>query len=695
MKMIERKHGFRSLALMTSTGCVLTLIASSNFAHANGADIVNQWIADSANTEIVAVSADDVSYSGLSSKTTVQNLQVTISLGALAEIIVDAFGAADEAEDLDDASYNIVFPEIELTNLIETAESYSVDAVRADALNLDVELGAAGAEIPPTEVSYESFTVDDLTWAKLPEFEANPDKPISQFLPLLRSMIDFSFSEMTIDNITSVSPIAPEGPPMTAKYGPVKMGKTVRGDVSTLDAGQLLMEIPTPPGEGGGEMTVATVTAQTLTAANYNYGTMLDTLFAPAETATGEYKTAIGEIELGALNISVPSENVEVNIGSFVFENMGVRTPDRNFIAELETLALMERSGEEVDMSEEEIVALVASIYGAFSIGKFEIAEVDVSGPEIKTAQLGSYGMTELSSVGLGSFYMQGIDVVLTNGDVFKYGKSTIENVGFPDLSALIALEKNVEAQNIEEVLKGIPTIGRIENSGIDFQISEEDLEFSLGKSVLEMSDHIGPVPTRIAVDVDNLKAPVDKMDDEPRQVFEQMGYSTIDASYDMQLSWDEATQDLNVMLDAALTDGGRLKGDAKLGSIPRLVFEKPDQTAIFSLFATTLKNINVEFEDQSIVERGLGFAAAANGTDVETIKAQAFALAPVVLGQVGAAELAADVTAAMRGVIENGSKLVASAAPVTPLPLVSLGSLAQSDPAALIQSLNVTVGNQ
>ncbi len=695
MKFTERKYDFRNLGLVTSTACVLTIFASGNQAFANGADIVNQWIADSASTEIVSISADDVSYSGLSSKTTVQNLQVTISLGVLAEIIVDAVGASEEAEDLDDARYNIVFPQIELTNLTENDDSYSIDAVRADALNLDMELGAAGADIPPTKVSYENFAADDLNWAKLPEFQANPDKPISQFLPMLRAMIDFSFSEMTINNITSVSPLAPDGPSMTAQYGPVKMGKTVRGDVSTLDAGRFLMEIPTPPDAGGGEMTVATVSAQTLTATDYNYGTMLDTLFAPAESATGEYKTAIGAIELGELNIAVPSEGVEVNIGSFVFENMGVRTPNRNFLAELEELALKERANEEVDMPEEEIVALVASIYGAFSIGKFEIADVDVSGPEIKTAGLGSYGMTDLSSEGLGSFYMQGIDVVLTNGDVFKYGKSTIENVGFPDLAALIALEKNVEAQNIQEVLKGIPTIGRIENSGLDFQISEEDLEFSLGKSVLEMTDHIGPVPTRIAVDVDNLKAPVDKMDDEPRQVFEQMGYSTIDASYDMQLQWDEATQDLNVTLDAELADGGRLKGDAKLGSIPRLVFEKPDQTAIFSLFATTLKNINLEFEDQSIVERGLGFAAAANGTDVDTIKAQAFALAPVMLGQIGAAELAADVTAAMRGVIDSGSKLVASAAPVTPLPLVSLGSLAQSDPAALIQSLNVSVGNR
>ncbi|MEM9574676.1 MAG: hypothetical protein AAF870_05545, partial [Pseudomonadota bacterium] len=134
---------------------------------------------------------------------------------------------------------------------------------------------------------------------------------------------------------------------------------------------------------------------------------------------------------------------------------------------------------------------------------------------------------------------------------------------------------------------------------------------------------------------------------------------------------------------------------NAKLGSIPRLVFEKPDQTAIFSLFATTLKNLEVEFEDQSIVDRGLGVAASMNGTDPETMKAQLFAITPVILGQFGAANLAADVNAALRGVLENGSKLIASATPATPLPLVSLGSLAQSDPAALIQSLNVSVGNQ
>ena len=689
---IDYRRCMRTSAL---TGTALTLLLTSGaIARADGADIVNGWISQSESSDIFSVSVDDVAFDGLTSKTSVQNLVVNISLGAFAETIAKAFGETPK-EDLSDVSYKISFPDIELTNLQDNGDRYSVGAVRAASMRFDMNMGAAGGGMPPSDGTYSNLSIDQLSWAKLPELPNDPDKPFSQFIPVLRAMIDFSYDEFTLDGATSSSPLAPDGPMMTAEYGPMRLGKTVRGDVSTLELEWFKMTIPIvePGSENTGE--VATITADAMTARDYNYGTMLDTLFAPPSDANGEYKTAIGSIAMDGMNVSVPSEDVEVTIGSFAFEDMGVRTPTRDFVTELETLAVKEKAGEEVDMSEEEIIELIASIYGAFSIGKFEVTDINVTGPEITTAKVGAYGMTDLSSEGLGSFYVEGIDVGLTNGDVFKYGKSTIENVGFPDLAALAALEKNIEAQNIEEVLKGIPTIGKIENSGLDFQISEEDLKFSLGKSVIETGGHIGPVPTQISIDIDNLNAPVDKMDSEPRQIFEQMGYDFVDISYDLQIGWDESTQDLNIGMDVSLAEGGRLKGSAKLGSIPRLVFEKPDQTAMFSLFATTFKNLEMEFEDQSIVERGLNVAAQMNNTDPEAMKAQIFAIIPIMLGQFGAADLAADVTASMRGVMENGSKLIATATPATPLPIVSLGSLAQSDPAALIQSLNVSVGNQ
>lgn len=693
LKIDSRCRRYNRSALAVST--LSLLITSAIAAHADGANIINGWISESQSSNILSVSAGDVSYSGLTDKTTVQDLRVNISLGGFVEAIGNAFGEMPEGADLKDASYDIIFPDIELTNLVDAGDRYSVDAVRAVAMNFDMDMGSAAGEIPPTKAVYQDLSIDALSWAKLPELANDPDKPLSQFLPVLRAMIDFSYDEMTIASATSLSPVGENGPSMSAEYGAMRLGKTIRGDVSTLDLDGFTMTLPIVPEDGGEAFATATVNVGAITARDYNYGTMLDTLFAPASGEPGEYKTAIGAIALESMNIAVPSAEVEVNIDSFVFEDMGVRTPAVDFISELESLALKERAGEEVDMPEEEIIELVASIYGAFSIGKFEVAGINATGPEIETAKLGSYGMSDLSAAGLGSFYLEGVDVALTNGDVFKYGKSTIENVVFPDLAALIAVEKNIEAQNTVEVLKAIPIIGKIENSGLDFQISEEDLKFSLGKSLLEMGGHIGPVPTTINVEVDNLKVPVNKMDDEPRQVLEQMGYEFIDASYDLQIAWDEATQDLNISMDTELVDGGRLSTNATLGSIPKLVFEKPDQTAVFSLFATTLKTLDMEFEDQSIVERGLGFAAQMNNTDPETMKAQLFAITPIVLGQFGAAELAADVNAALRGVVENGSKLIATAAPTTPLPLISLGSLAQSDPAALIQSLNVSVGNQ
>ncbi|MEM9574201.1 MAG: hypothetical protein AAF870_03105, partial [Pseudomonadota bacterium] len=357
-KTINNEH-FRYAKATAVTGSALSLLLfGSSLAMANGADIVNGWISQSQDSDIFSVSVGDVSYNGLTSKTSVQDLQVSISLGAFAQTISKAFGETADA-DLTDVSYKLVFPDIELTNLQDIGDRYSVDAVRAAEMNFDMDMGAVGGDLPPSEATYEGLSVDDLSWAKLPELANDPSKQISQFLPVLRAIIDFSYDEMKIDKAISSSPITPDGPMMTAEYGPMRLGKTVRGDVSTLDLDWFKMAIPIPLEDGQQEAAITNISSGEITARDYNYGTMLDTLFAPADGSSSDYKTAIGSIALYDMKVSVPSQAVEVNIKSFVFEDMGIRTPTRDFLAELETLAVKERNGEEVDMSEEELIKLI------------------------------------------------------------------------------------------------------------------------------------------------------------------------------------------------------------------------------------------------------------------------------------------------------------------------------------------------
>ena len=79
---------------------------------------------------------------------------------------VTVLTSMDEA-DLKDASYKLVFPDIELTNLQDMGDRYSADAVRAATMNFDMDMGSAAGEIPPAKAVYQDLPQETKAWHRL------------------------------------------------------------------------------------------------------------------------------------------------------------------------------------------------------------------------------------------------------------------------------------------------------------------------------------------------------------------------------------------------------------------------------------------------------------------------------------------------------------------------------------------------
>jgi hypothetical protein len=92
-------------------------------------------------------------------------------------------------------------------------------------------------------------------------------------------------------------------------------------------------------------------------------------------------------------------------------------------------------------------------------------------------------------------------------------------------------------------MLAAIPTLGGISIS--DLLVNVPFLaELSLTRGAgIEMSDHVGPIPTRIRNLIEGLRMPTWMLDDDTFEVLDGLGYEEIGTSSDLQLVWQEETR--------------------------------------------------------------------------------------------------------------------------------------------------------
>ena len=109
------------------------------------------------------------------------------------------------------------------------------------------------------------------------------------------------------------------------------------------------------------------------------------------------------------------------------------------------------------------------------------------------------------------------------------------------------------------------------------------------------------------------------------------------------------------------------------------------------------LKSAKLKLTDRSLLDRGFTFAAKKQGLSVSgpAYRQQMRGALPFLLSAAVPAEISKLLSAPLQAFLGGGQSLVAEIAPAAPVPLPEIAALAQSDPKALKDRLNLTVRSE
>jgi hypothetical protein len=186
------------------------------------------------------------------------------------------------------------------------------------------------------------------------------------------------------------------------------------------------------------------------------------------------------------------------------------------------------------------------------------------------------------------------------------------------------------------------------------------------------------------------------------------LGMTTVDGEVRMKGSWNpqdgrmalteyafdfKDVGKLNIMLDLSGYTPAFVKS---LQEINKTMTEKDDSAkgmaALGLMQQLTFNSFSIRFDDASVANRIIDFAAKQAGQPRDAVLAQAKGMVPFMMMQLQDAEFATSVTTAVSAFLDNPKSIEIKAAPAQAVSFAVLAATGMSTPAALIKQLNVSV---
>ena len=651
-------------------------------------EIVAGWVKAATGVEFLKVSHGGISHDASSDVTTINELTIEVNIDG-ANSTVSSGGTTIKSEG--SLKYAISFPTIEFASLALENGYYSAKSIKAEVakLNFDIIAKDPGASSSATG-TYDNFLINNIKWSSLPEIVDDPEKPISKYYPIAKAVTDISFDDAFLGGMTMRQSMGKDALNMNISYGSTKVGKTVSGNFSNMLMSGMKMSILAADGASpeAAKMMNSEATFGDISMSDYNYGTLVRN-FEPGNTSVGDapYDTVFGNMTMRDLRASNAGGNFSLD--RVAIREFSARAPKISVLDVADKLFLQQKAtGEEPDPKK--LIELIGSIYGALRLGDFEFSGLNFDAPGIAKGKMDLYKIHDLSANGLGEFLLKGINFAGGGGEYINLDLLSLAGIKFPALEALINLEEAGNNNDIPAIMKAIPTLDRYQTSGLEVRIPGQG-EVSLKDSKIEMAEFIGPIPTKLDLVVNDLKMPVSMMEGEAKQVLSAMGFKDLLVSYGLKAAWEEASKVLSMNTSANLKNGGDINVDVSVGGVPRSMFENP-MTAEQVVALLTVNSANIAFDDQSIVEKGMGIVAAQQGVDVATLKAQAVGMLPFVLQVLNKPQFVSELSDAVKTFFDTKGTITASATPAAPVSIIQLIGVGSSAPGAVIDLLNVKV---
>ncbi|TCD14339.1 hypothetical protein [Oricola cellulosilytica] len=191
------------------------------------------------------------------------------------------------------------------------------------------------------------------------------------------------------------------------------------------------------------------------------------------------------------------------------------------------------------------------------------------------------------------------------------------------------------------------------------------------------------------------------------RKTMADVGYEQIRGRMNAEGSWDTASGKLQTSQSFTLDDAAILNFDFAIGgytaellaALQKMQAQMQDQgdqamgLAMMGLMQQLeIANIEIEIVDESATGRILDYVAKQQGTNRESLVAQAKGILPFALAQLQNPAFAAKVTAAVGAYLDNPQSLKIVSAPASPVPVAQIMAAAMSAPQSIVDVLAVEV---
>jgi hypothetical protein len=241
-------------------------------------------------------------------------------------------------------------------------------------------------------------------------------------------------------------------------------------------------------------------------------------------------------------------------------------------------------------------------------------------------------------------------------------------------------------------------TVGEMTASDIVVTV-EDGTTIPIESVEITSGDVVDGMPRKMSFAADNIVIDVAKLPDEDTKAqLGRLGYDTVKLSLVLAGGWDADEETLTVEEITISGDAmGSLSLYASLGGLTEDVMNQlkadgNDEQKMQLLQGLLVEELEISFENQSIVNRMIDAQAKDQGTTPDALVGQLSQMLPEMLKMLGNPDFEGKVTAAATAFLKAPQNLTIRAEPAQPVPIAQLVGTAMMAPQSLPTVLNVTV---
>ncbi|MCX5515284.1 hypothetical protein C3941_22385 [Kaistia algarum] len=627
----------------------------------------------------------ELSYDAATQTATVRNLSirtenVTIVPGGKLEVTFDRIDLKGFSQQPDGA---FSFSELR----VQDARALASGAPPAKAPATDTGTDVVDTPIR-LDVRFGSISYKDASVPSFAGIVIDPATPVASWIRVMATAMKASVGPMEARNIVYDTEMQGEKTHSTIES--YQSDGFKNGLVEKMTVGPMAQETPSPDG-------LVKMRIESMEVRGYDLDALLSVIDPDryvGGVGDGKWRIAIALESLRNWSITIPGG--EVRIGAYEVENVKVRQPPRSFPAALVLDELIANPNMEEEKVQKLILDNLPSLFNAFGFGALRLTDLDVVAPEIDRFHLGDFHINDLSSEGLGEIGIGDLDVSVQDKGSFGAERLAIGGFRFPSMDKIIAAIQADEAGSEVDPLPLIPTLGYGEAINLDLVQAGKKLG-AVDRARFDLTDYIGPVPTKLALDLRGLDLDLSLVDDpKARKMLEGLGYDRLQADYGFKVNWREADQSLNLEdFKLAIKDVGSITADVALTGLTRATIENPmaAETALTSLLFSRGK---VVVKDSSVVDRAIAMEAKKKNQTPEKFRDDIAGAVPLSLMLVlKNPTFQQKLAPALQAFIRTPGTMTLTAAPATPVPVLAILAAAENDPRSLPNLISLDVKSE